>query len=153
MGGVKKENLIDKKYTLSMYKNLDSKDKDKDYIIVSNNKKVLDKFDNTISVNGEFIDVLNMTKKLIESGHKIISYPLAASIRMIYSPVRSILISSKTDLIDDLSIETIDKGIEKYKITMGQREVDMKNISDYELIDCDLLLSAIQENVFIKNII
>lgn len=94
-----------------------------------------------------------MTKKLIESGHKIISYPLAASIRMIYSPVRSILISSKTDLIDDLSIETIDKGIEKYKITMGQREVDMKNISDYELIDCDLILSAIQENVFIKNII
>ncbi|MEG0250295.1 MAG: GrdX family protein [Peptostreptococcus sp.] len=150
---IKKENLIDKKYTLSMYKDIDINVADDEYMIISNNKRVLEKFENVIWVDGEFIDVLNTSKKFVEKRHKIISYPLAASIRMIYSPVRSILISTKAYSLDELSIEVIEKGIEKYNITMGKRQVDRKNISGYELIDYDLIVSAIRENDFIKNII
>lgn len=150
---IEKKNLINKNYTLSMYENLESKLNSNEYIVISNNQKVLEKFENAIKVDGEFIDVLNTTREFIEKGHKIISYPLAASIRMIYSPVRSILISPKLESIDELSIEIIEKGIEKYRITMGQREVDRKNIKDYQLVDYDLIVSAIQEKSFIKNII
>ncbi len=88
------------------------------------------------------------TRDMVHSGYKIISYPLAASIRMMYSPSRSILISNESGKLDEVSLEIIDSSIEKYEMTMGKRNVDERHRKDYEIIDYDLIISAIRENDF-----
>lgn len=73
--------------------------------------------------------------------------------RIMHSPVRSILMSNHVGSIDEESLEIIESSIEKYKISMGERTIDARNINDYELIDYELLKSAIRENDFINSII
>lgn len=152
-------NILDKKYTLGILEELSQNqvykggDSIGSYLIVTNNKTVLKEFENTLEVEGNFMDVLEKTRELVYLGHKIVSYPLAASIRMMYSPVRSILVSSVSDeTVDSKSIEIIDSSIEKYRITMGKRNVDARNKDDYEIIDYDLIISAISENDFMKKL-
>lgn len=122
-------------------------------VVVTNNKKLSCQDFDIVNVEGNFLDVLYKTRDLIHLGHKLISHPLGASIRIMYSPVRSILISNHIDSIDEESLEIIESSIEKYKISMGERTIDSKNINDYELIDYELLKSAIRENDFINSII
>lgn len=123
-----------------------------DFMILTNNSIVLEKYTNTIQVDGDFIDVLNKAKELVNEGYKLISYPLGASIRIMYSPIRSILVSKEKQDIDLDSMQIINSSIEKYKITMGIRKSDKRNRSDYEVIDYDFIISAINEINFIKNI-
>lgn len=122
-----------------------------EYCIVSNNKKAIENFPEAIKVEGEFIDVLYKARDMVHKGHRLISYPLGASIRMMYSPIRSIVISKEPVGFHEDSLEIIEGSIEKYKVTMGERNVDNKNYDDYQMIDYELLLSAIEESIFMKN--
>lgn len=124
-----------------------------DFTIVTNNTIVKDNYENIIFVEGDFFDVLLEVRNYIHLGHELISYPLGASIRMMYSPIRSILISKELKDIDENSIEVIENSIEKYKLTMGERNVDERNRRDYEVIDYELIKSAICENDFISEIL
>lgn len=123
-----------------------------DYIIITNNELVKNTRENAVFVEGDYIDLLMKLRDYIHIGHKLISYPLGASIRMIYSPVKSVLISSDKGEFDENSLEILEGGIEKYKAIMGDRNIDYKNKGDYEVIDRELLDSAIEENDFIKTI-
>ena len=145
------ENILDKNYTLGISREYEENvHASKDFLIVTNNSKVLDEFSNVIHVEGDFKDVLKKTRDMVHIGYKMVSYPLAASIRMMYSPTRSILISSQPQEVDEISMEIIEDSIQKYDVTMGQRNVDVRNRSDYEIIDYDLIISAIRENGFMK---
>ncbi|SFE15023.1 GrdX family protein [Peptostreptococcus sp. D1] len=124
-----------------------------DFTIVTNNTIVKDNYENIIFVEGDFFDVLLEVRSCIHLGHELISYPLGASIRMMYSPIRSILIGKELKAIDENSIEVIENSIEKYKVTMGERNVDERNRRDYEVIDYELIKSAIYENDFINEIL
>lgn len=123
-----------------------------DYIIITNNELVKNTRENAVFVEGDYIDLLMKLRDYIHIGHKLISYPLGASIRMIYSPVKSVLISSDKGEFDENSLEILEGSIEKYKAIMGDRNIDYKNKGDYEIIDRELLDSAIEENDFIKTI-
>ena len=70
-----------------------------------------------------------------------------------FSPVRSILLSKNKADLDQRSLETIKEGIEKYKLTLGQRTSDIRNKEDYKIIDYDLLISAIEENDFVSKLL
>lgn len=123
-----------------------------DYIIITNNQLVNDTRENSVFVEGDYLNLMTKLRDYIHIGHKLISYPLGASIRMIYSPVRSILISKDKGSFDELSLEILENSIEKYKATMGDRNIDYRNKDDYEIIDRELLDAAIEENDFVKNI-
>lgn len=118
-------------------------------LVISNNRLVNANCD-SIKVDGLYIDVLYEVRKMIYEGHSLISYPLAASIRMILSPVRSILVSKEKKEVDTRSIDIIEDSINKYLTTLGKRNPDIKNIIDYETIDFELLKSAMEENNFIN---
>ena len=145
-----KENILDKNYTLGIAKAYEESKAVSDFLIITNNSKVLAEFDNVIEVEGDFKEVLKKTRDMVHIGYKMVSYPLAASIRMMYSPTRSILISSKPQEVDEVSMEIIETSMQKYDVTMGERIVDVRNRSDYEIIDYDLIISAIKENGFMK---
>lgn len=117
-----------------------------DYSIVTNNPQVKDKHRNIIFVEGSFEDVLIKTRDLVHSGHELINHPLGASIRMFYSPYRSIIIGKKEKNINPIYAETIENSIENYKKHMEVRSPDIENAKDYSLIDSELLISALEES-------
>jgi len=120
--------------------------KRKDYQIITNNPLVKENYDRVIFVDGGFQDVLIKTRDLVHSGYKLISHPLGASIRMFFSPYRSILITDKADKLDMEHVEIIENSIVSYKKQMEHRKPDEANSKDYACIDGELLKSALEEH-------
>lgn len=135
-------------------------------MIITNNTLVRKDFSDIEYIEGDFLDVLNRVREKVYSDYILVSHPLGASIRMMFSPVRSIIIDkidkklsdTEDDGLDDLdnlsgeSRKVIDEAIEKYAYIMGKRNPDIRNTKDYEKIDYILLKSAIEEINFINNI-
>lgn len=120
--------------------------------IITNNPIVKDNFDNVLFVEGGFLDVLIKVRDLVYTGHELINHPLGASIRMMFSPYRSIMVGEKTLTNNQYFMETIENSIINYKKHMEVRLVDNDNNEDYATIDKDLLMSAIREYKMIKNL-
>lgn len=115
------------------------------YQIVTNNPVVEKNYNNTIFVEGTFLEVLYKVRDLVHMGHELISHPLGASMRMLFSPYRSIIIGKKRDRIDETHVEIIENSILNYKNSTQNRKVDMANRQDYAFIDSELLKAALEE--------
>ncbi len=113
--------------------------------IISNNPLIKNEFSNVIFIKGTFMDVLIKVRDMIYLGHELITHPLGASIRMLFSPYRSILVGDKTDNNNEVFIRTIESSIENYNKHMEVRKPDIENSSDYAVIDKELIVSAIKE--------
>lgn len=112
-------------------------------IILTNNSLVKEKYPFTKMLEGDYIDVLTKARDLVHINYSLISHPLPASIRIFYSPVRSIILRKG---FSEKSIGVIDDSIAAYKKTMGIRKSDTRNKKDYEKIDLILLDQAISES-------
>lgn len=112
---------------------------------MTNNPKVKGNFEDTLFIEGSFEDVLIKVRDLVHAGYELINHPLGASIRMLFSPYRSIIISKETKNINSLHVETIENCIANYKKHMEVRNPDIENSEDYALIDNELLKSALKE--------
>ncbi len=116
------------------------------YKIVTNNSLVFDKYLDVERVEGDFRDVLIKVRDLIHIGYSLCVHPLPASIRMLYSPYRSIVVSDGDKNINTTDSNLIiEQSIEKYDLTMGIRTPDYKNGDDYKLLDLSLTQSSINE--------
>lgn len=102
------------------------------------------KFDSVEFVDGDYIDVLKATRDLIHKGCSLVSHPLPASIRMVFSSIRSIVID-EDNKFDENSVMVIEDSITKYNLTMKSRNVDYRNVKDYEFVDLMLVESALEE--------
>lgn len=120
-------------------------DKINDFKIVTNNPMVKDKYSQIIYVDGGFEDVLIKTRDLVYSGHELINHPLGASIRMFFSPYRSIIIGSSSTAIVDEHVSIMESSIISYRKQMENRSPDIDNGQDYAMIDSQLLDSAVEE--------
>ena len=123
----------------------------KDFI-VTNNPLVRDEFDNIVFVQGSYHDVLVKVRDFVHSGHELINHPLGASIRMLFSPYRSIFMGDKTNTHNEYFIETVENSIENYNKHMEVRKPDTDNSSDYAIIDKELLISAMKEYKSLKQL-
>lgn len=121
------------------------------HYIVTNNPLVKDDYKNIIFIDRIFLDVLIKTRDLVYSGHELINHPLGASIRMFYSPYRSIIVGDQPGEGNQYFMETIENSIENYKKHMEVREPDITNSQDYSVIDKELLISALKEHVRFSN--
>lgn len=104
----------------------------------------------TKRVDGSFEDVLLLVRDMVHQGYELISHPLGASIRMMYSPYRSILVGEKTETLNSFFAEVIENSIEMYRKNTEHRIIDHKNEKDYALIDQHLLLEAVKEHESLK---
>jgi hypothetical protein len=115
------------------------------YKILTNNPSVASKYENVIYIDGTVEDVLIKTRNLVQSGGNLITHPLPASIRMMYTPYRSIVLGETKDSSDFLQLEIAEESITKYRRIIEYRNVDKKNNKDYENLDLWLLESAMKE--------
>lgn len=121
------------------------------YQIVTNNPNVRKDYEEVTFVEGSYEDVLFKVRDLVHSGYELINHPLGASIRMFFSPYRSIIVRGKSEKAKDIYVETIENSIENYKKHMEVRKPDIVNGEDYALIDAELLKSALNEYERIYN--
>lgn len=89
--------------------------------------------------------MLIKVRDIIHGGAELVSHPLGASVRILFSPYRSIIIREKNQKISDFHIEIIENSIINYKKLMSMREIDKKNSYSYALIDKELLKSTLKE--------
>lgn len=115
------------------------------YILITNNDLMNDFEGEKIFVNGLAWDVLVKTRDYIHKGHRLISSPIGASIRMLLSPIKSVIISSDVEPQDEYSLQQIETAIEKFRMITSNRGEDIKNSSDYKEVDRELILAAIDE--------
>lgn len=115
------------------------------YRILTNNPSVEAKYENAMYIEGTVDDVLVKTRNLIQSGESLVTHPLPASIRMMYTPYRSIIIGQASGSSDFLQLEIVEESITKYRRIIEYRNVDIKNNKDYENLDLWLLESALHE--------
>lgn len=117
-----------------------------EYSIITNNPTVAGKYVNVIFVEGTVEDVLVKTRNLVQSGSSLITHPLPASIRMMYTPYRSVIIGKAAEGEDNfLQLQIVEESITKYKRIIEYRNVDYRNKIDYEKLDECLLINALHE--------
>ena len=83
----------------------------------------------------------------VHSGCSLISHPLAASIRMIYSPYRTVILGERADTPDAHHIEVIESSIMKYRQITEHRISDDANSEAYQWIDLQLFFVALKESL------
>lgn len=114
-------------------------------IIITNNPAVKEKFPDVFFVNGTPEEVLVKVRDLVHAGYELISHPLSASLRMMFSPFRTVILGKKEGRVDFLCAEVIEESISKYRKHMIHRDVDNVHRDDYKIIDLMLLESAMKE--------
>ena len=114
-------------------------------VIITNNPTVAEKHAHVLFVDGSVEEILIKVRDFVHQGYELISHPLPASLRMMFSPYRSIILGKKLTKIDAFSAEIIEDSIIKYKNHMDVRKPDVVNGDDYKKIDQLLLESALQE--------
>jgi len=119
-------------------------------LVVTNNKmaaqKMKDKHE-IVFVKGTLIDVLKATRDYIHKGHKLLTHPLAGSVKPNETPYKTVLISmSNGETIDIESLDLIESSIqtsEKFISTKPTPCWSKEVLQDFMLIDYDLICSSI----------
>lgn len=114
-------------------------------ILITNNSLLQDLSIEQVFVEGSSWDVLLKTRDYIHKGHHLVSSPIGASIRMLLSPIRSVIISASAEVENEYSILQFETAMEKQKQITENRGEDIKNKEDYERVDRELILAAINE--------
>lgn len=115
------------------------------YLIVTNNPLVKEGFEDTCFVEGTSKELLEKVRDLVHAGHELVTHPLGASLRMMFSPCFSVVLRSEKKDLNYFHTEIIESSLEKYNLNMEVRREDTKNSKDYAMIDYSLLRSAFVE--------
>lgn len=115
------------------------------YLIVTNNPAVAASQENMLFVAGSAEETLIKVRDLVHAGYELISHPLAASLRLLFSPFRSVILGRKLTKVDACSARIIEDSIIKYKRHMDCRKPDAVHAEDYKMIDMILLEAALAE--------
>ncbi|SHH36860.1 hypothetical protein SAMN02745221_02210 [Thermosyntropha lipolytica DSM 11003] len=116
-------------------------------LIITNNPMVknIDKYE-ICWVEGKVEDVYYQTLNWIAAGHKLLSHPLAGSIKPNQNPYRSIVVSKKQGLPDEGDLKIINYALEKVEAMVAEPtrpDLKVDYAEDFQLVDKELLLSAL----------
>lgn len=95
---------------------------------------------------GQYIDVLKLARDMIHKGYKLITHPLAGSIKPNETPYRSIVLSEGTALdVESLSIiESSMASAEKFLKNSKAHLWDESVLKDFRFVDLKLFESALE---------
>jgi hypothetical protein len=114
--------------------------------IVTNNPLVQNKYtDNVLYIDGTVEQTLIKVRDMVYEGYELVSHPLPASLRMLFSPYRSIIIGKKQKKVDFMQAEIAEESINKYNTHMNSRQMDEVNSEGYQMVDIILLESALKD--------
>ncbi|WP_300283017.1 GrdX family protein [Peptacetobacter sp.] len=117
-------------------------------IIVTNNDKVLRKYQNSIKIKfvESYEEVLITTRNFIFDRHRLLTHPQASSLKPNQTPFRSIIVypSDNSNNLDDVMM--IEKAIEVFEKFRKIKEIpkyEDKIADDYKTIDLSIIDNVI----------
>ena len=123
--------------------------------IITNNDKVFQKYKNAYDVifleKGSYTDVLNETRNKIHIGCKLLTHPMAGSLKPNQTPYKSIIIEKSSDKTQYESVILIENSIEaafkflKFKATPKWNE---KILDDFKTVDLSLIENVVKNPMF-----
>lgn len=135
-----------------------------DKIIITNNDKVYQKYKNKFDVvfleKGSYMDVLNEIRDNVHRGCKLITHPMAGSLKPNQTPYKSVIIGKKADAkgtapsssaTDYESIVLIENSLEaaykflKFKATPNWSE---KILNDFKTVDLSFIENVVKNSMF-----
>lgn len=114
-------------------------------MIITNNPLVRDTYNNAIFIEATAEALLIKARDLVQEGYKIVSYPLPGSIKILSSPVLSVVLYKKNNEIDFEQLRNIEGSLDDL---MKNKEKSLSRIGyeeDYQKLDFELLKSALGE--------
>ena len=113
-------------------------------LIVTNNPLL--KGDEKIRfVEGGFRDVLVEVRDLVFKGYELVSHPLFASSRMMFSPFRTVILGQKQAMPNAEACQVAENSIIMHDNVTAHRNVQPEHDEDYAAMDLRLHESALRE--------
>lgn len=124
--------------------------------IITNNSLVVQKFDSKYEVeyiDGDFMQILTTCRDYIHNKHRLLTHPLAGSIKPNETPYKTIMIDD-VDKLDTESLLLIEKAIETTKKFQNNCKTPLwidSILEDFKVIDLDLIKNVIETvNYYVK---
>ena len=124
--------------------------KNKNTIMVTNNKYVYDKYNDEFEIIFDekftYLDVLEYVRNKVHDGHELVTHPLSGSVKPNETPYKTIMISSKKEVLDFKSLKIIEDSMATYKkFTTNKPTPNWPEsiLDDFRVIDLSLIDNAI----------
>ena len=119
-------------------------------VVVTNNKLVITEFNKNkydgqpvydiIYIDGNAEELLIKVRDMVYAGYPLITHPLAASISMLYSPYRTVILGSCSSELNQDHAEIAEQSLSKYRQCTENRTPDVINNEDYKQLDLELFV-------------
>ena len=113
-------------------------------IVVTNNPR-LEGEEGTVFVEGTFRDVLVKVRDMVYCGYNLVSHPLFASSRMMFSPYRTVILGKKQSVPSAEECRVAEDSIISYDKATARRNLQPEHNTDYAEMDLRLHRSALEE--------
>ena len=124
-------------------------------VVVTNNELVINRcieaandaypvFD-TLYIDGNVEELLVKVRDMVYYGYPLITHPLAASIQMLRSKYRTVILGSDLCGLNPIHVEIAENSLYKYRQCTGHGSPDINNDEEYKWLDLQLFLSAQRE--------
>lgn len=101
--------------------------------------------DNVLFVYGTFRDVLVKVRDMVYEGYELVTHPLFASSRMMFSPYRTVVLGKKQGNVSEFECQTIEDAIISYDKITARRNAQPEHDGDYATMDRRLYLAGLEE--------
>ncbi|MCL6269508.1 GrdX family protein [Sansalvadorimonas sp. 2012CJ34-2] len=117
-------------------------------LIITNNPKVAEKLSRFKQDFCEsYEDVLKTARNHVHAGARLVTHPLAGSVKPGESPYRSVVVDTDNTGLDMQSLEIIENALDRYTIMVNARtyarQYNDQILADFQVIDGQLLLSGL----------
>lgn len=117
------------------------------YIIITNNSSVFESYPEAMFLDGElYLKVLEVSRDYIHQGHRLITHPLAGSVKPNQNPYRTVIISKESNTLDFNSLSIIEDAITITKKMIKDKKLPNWNKEireDFKFVDKSHIDSAI----------
>ena len=107
--------------------------------------------EDVVFVEGTFRDVLIKVRDMVHTGYELISHPLFASSRMMFSPYRTVVLGSKRDVSPQIECQIIEDSIISYDKLTARRNPQPEHNGDYAKVDLSLYEATLEEISMLRN--
>ena len=93
-------------------------------------------------------EVMQKSRDLIHKNYRLLTHPLAGSVKPVQNPYRSIILSkTQEEKLDYYSLNTMEKALDKFRqFKKNKKNIDYPDsiLEDYQVIDYSLISSGIK---------
>lgn len=120
------------------------------YLMITNNDKVHGKYSTTMEVvyveKSAYLDILYQVRDYVHRGYKILTHPMAGSLKPNQTPFKSVLLEKNRDTDNYQSIMLIESSIEAAQKFMQFKATPVwspRIREDFKTVDLSLMDSAV----------